>query len=146
MDIRQDIHTGSRQTPLTAYLTHTQKRNSVKRLHTFYKVYMHRQKGQIQGQHHSLNSYTKSPPQSSSPSSQTVGSILCLPALCVNAVCTACEHNAVIVAGVPFSLPMLRMSQPEPAPDAYISHNEAGGLDRRLGRVGDTMYTAALGI
>lgn len=41
---------------------------------------------------------------------------------------------------------MLRMSQPEPAPDAYISHNEAGGLDRRLGRVGDTVYTAALGI
>lgn len=56
------------------------------------------------------------------------------------------EHNAVIVASVPFSLPMLRMSQPEPAPDAYISHNEAGGLDRRLGRVGDTVHTATLGI
>lgn len=47
---------------------------------------------------------------------------------------------------MPFSLPMLRTSQPELAPDAYISHNEAGGLDRRLGRVGDTVYTAALGI
>lgn len=82
----------------------------------------------------------------SSPFSKTIGSILCLTAVCVHAVCTACEHNAVIVASVPFPLPMLRMSQPEPAPDAYISHNEAGGLDRRLGRVGDTMYTAALGI
>lgn len=89
---------------------------------------------------------TKSLPEFSNPLSKTVGSTLCLPAVCMHAVCTACEHNAVIVARVPFPLPMLRMSQPEPAPDAYISHNEAGGLDRRLGRVGDTMYTAALGI
>lgn len=33
----------------------------------------------------------------------------------------------------------------KPAPDAYISHNEAGGLDRLLHRVADMVHTAALG-
>lgn len=47
-------------------------------------------------------------------SSRGLGSQACSVSRC--SVCTTCEHNAVIVASVPFPLPMLGMSQPQSCP------------------------------